>query len=300
MPRKILLLIIVLIFSIYRDSTPADETGKCILWKIEDDNSFVYLLGSVHIANQSFYPLNSAYYEAYSKTDSLAIEADAENINNLEIQKTIAERGIYPDGKTLQQSISKKTLKAYKEYLKSQGLNTETTTNTKPWLLSLTLLTIELQKMGFYPQFGIDRHFITKAKMAGKKIIELESAESQINLISGFSDELQEMLLFYTFKDIQNLKDAFTPLINSWKDGDTGSLDNYLNKTFNESPEMKPLWDKIIFDRNINFAKKIESFLADDKLCMVIVGAAHITGKKGILDLFKNKPFKIEQIAKNK
>jgi hypothetical protein len=274
------------------------ETGKCMMWKVEDKNSFVYIIGSIHVAGESFYPLNKAYYDAYDDTECLAVEADNESISPFETQKILADKGMYKNGKTLQSSISQKTLKAYNEYLISRGMNPDSTTNLRPWFLSITLLVLELQKLGFDPGYGIDRHFMSMAKKDGKDIIELESAVFQLELLSGFSDKLQDLFLFYSLKDIAELKTVFLSMLDAWKEGDSNTLNNYLNEVFVEEPALKPLQQKLFFDRNIGFAEKIEKFLNDDKLCLVVIGAGHLAGKGGVIDLLGEKGFKHNQVAK--
>ena len=55
----------------------------------------------------------------------------------------------------------------------------------KPWLLALTLEALELMKLGFDPQYGIDAYFLSKAQ-GSKKILELEGVDEQFNLLSEF------------------------------------------------------------------------------------------------------------------
>ena len=43
----------------------------------------------------------------------------------------------------------------------------------KPWFLAMTIISLEFVKLGYDPNFGVDKYFMDKA--AGKKeILELE------------------------------------------------------------------------------------------------------------------------------
>lgn len=49
-------------------------------------------------------------------------------------------------------------------------------------------------------------------------------------------------------------------------------------------------------DRNIKMANNIEQFLNENKEVFMIVGAAHVLGEGGIVDLLQNKNYKIELV----
>ena len=76
---------------------------------------------------------------------------------------------------------------------------------TKPWFLAMSIESLEFQRLDYDPANGIDVYFAGKA--AGEKqIVELESFDYQIRLLSGFSDRRQELFLLYTLKDLATLK----------------------------------------------------------------------------------------------
>jgi uncharacterized protein YbaP (TraB family) len=76
--------------------------GKHFFWKVSDDNSSVWLLGSVHFADSTFYPLDAVIDSAFEKADELAVEI---NLSDDDVNEDVAQqtmrRGILPPGKTL-------------------------------------------------------------------------------------------------------------------------------------------------------------------------------------------------------
>ena len=82
-------------------------------------------------------------------------------------------------------------------------------------------------------------------------------------------------------------------IIKAWSTGDIEVLESTMLKSFKEYPV---LFKKLIIERNKNWVKKIESFLKNKTNYMVVVGAAHLAGKQGILELLKEKGYSIEQL----
>ena len=66
-----------------------------------------------------------------------------------------------------------------------------------------------------------------------------------------------------------------------------------MRTSFEEYPGM---YEKFVTDRNKTWAEKLAELAAKDQTCMVVVGAAHLGGKEGLLELLKHKGYSIEQL----
>jgi uncharacterized protein YbaP (TraB family) len=130
----------------------------------------------------------------------------------------------------------------------------------KPWFLALLLESLELLRLGFDPNYGIDKYLLSRA--AGrKKIVEMESLDYQIDLLSKFSDQEQELFLRYTVKDLHILKQELDKLTQAWKSGDAKGLESIVTRSFAEDSRMSSIYEKLILERNRSMAAKIEEFL---------------------------------------
>jgi uncharacterized protein YbaP (TraB family) len=85
------------------------KSTPSLFWKVENNGNTVYLLGSIHIANESFYPLDSIIEEAFDESNYLGVEADIKNVNKEEIQAFIFENAIYKDGTTIEDHLDDST-----------------------------------------------------------------------------------------------------------------------------------------------------------------------------------------------
>jgi len=58
---------------------------------------------------------------------------------------------------------------------------------------------------------------------------------------------------------------------------------------------MLPVYEKLLYERNNTMATRIEGFLKAGGRYFVVVGAGHLVGKKGIIELLKKKGYPVEQ-----
>jgi uncharacterized protein YbaP (TraB family) len=193
--------------------------------------------------------------------------------------------------------VSKETYGHLKTWAEKNGVPAVGLDTLKPWLLSMQVTSMEMQKLDFKPELGIDVHFLKAAKEKNKPILELESLESQVNMLSGMSDELQDKFLLSTLTETDELKDKIKLLVNAWKTGDAKQIDELLlQEGIKKHPETKPLMEKMFDERNVAMTEKIDGYLKGTVPHFVVVGAGHLVGEKGIVSLLRKKGYKIEQV----
>lgn len=251
-------------------------------------------MGSIHLLKKDVYPLSKTIETAFERSDLLVVEANINDISKLDITK-LMEKAFYSGDDTLEKHVSGETFDFIKKEVERVGLPLEFVYNQRPWFLGLTLESLELVKAGFNPDYGIDKYFLSKAD--GKmKILELESLDYQVNLLSGLSDDEQELFLLYTLKDLNTLGQEVDKLVDAWKTGAVGTMESTITKSFTEDRRFYRIYEKLINERNRNMALKIESFLKTKGAYFVVVGAAHLIGDRGIVQLLKEKGYTVEQL----
>ncbi|MGO9139084.1 MAG: TraB/GumN family protein [Syntrophales bacterium] len=267
---------------------------KNFLWRIQSKRNTVYVLGSIHLLKKDVYPLSRTIEGAFEKADVLVVEADVSDISRLDLQN-LMESAFYPGGDSLEKHVSGKTFNLIKEEAARAGLPMELVYNQRPWFLGLTLESVELMKSGYDPNYGIDKHFLSKAE-GKKKISELESLDYQINLLAGLNDEEQELFLLYTLTELRILVQEVDELVDAWKSGATEKMESTITKSLTEDRRFYTIYDKLIYKRNRNMAQKIDGYLKTNGTYFVVVGAAHLLGDKGIIQLLKDKGYTVEQL----
>lgn len=156
-------------------------------------------------------------------------------------------------------------------------------------------MALESVKLGFDPNLGIDKHFLSKAE-GTKKVLELESLDYQVDLLSGFSDQDQELLLVYTLDDLRILEQELEKLTRAWTTGDTKGVESILTRSVSEDKRLSSVFEKVVYERNRKMASRIEDFLQTKESYFVIVGAGHLVGDRGIVEILRTKGYGVEQL----
>ena len=290
--RILSVLILVSLVIVVRDTL--SQSPKSFLWKIQSKTSTVYVLGSLHLAKKEIYPLSQKIENAFDQSDFLVVEANVNDIKKIDIQK-LMESAFYPANDALEKHVSPETFEWVKKETERLGIPLELLDKQKPWILAMTLVSLESIKLGLDPNLGIDKYFLSKAE-GKKKILELESLDYQIRLLSGFSEKDQELFLIYTLKDLNVMEQEVGRLIQAWVSGDAQAVESILARSVSEDKRLSAILEKLIFERNRRMVAKIEDFLRTKETYFVIVGAGHLVGNQGILKLLGGKGYLIEQL----
>ncbi len=288
----LLLIILILLSSVYAKNSTSDQKG--FLWKIQSKTATAYILGSIHAYKSELYPLTKKMEDAFDKSDALAVEANVNEVNP-DSMMTMINGALYKDKSMLEKHVSRETYEMTTKKLQELGLPLEIFQNTKPWFVAMTLTSMELQKLGLSPEYGIDNYFLKKAENK-KRVVELESIHYQVNLLNGFSDAEQELFLVSTLKDLDLLKKEINSILKAWNTGDTKTMESFVFRSLKDDPNMLPIYEKLVFTRNKNIALTIEEYLKTNEKYFVVVGAAHLVGKDGIIEILKKKGYLVEQL----
>ena len=278
---------------------PAAEDGapKHFLWKVTGPKGVVYLLGTIHAGKADFYPLPSIIEDSFKKADTLIEEIDiSEPAKAAHAQRGLIEDGSYPNGDTITNHLSEVTRSHLAAYLKKGDLPEPAIAHMRPWLVSMFVEQLELQRMGFDPSYGLDQHFLEEARQSHKQIGALEDAGSQLKMLSSLSEEFQDRLLLSSLVDMEKLPHIVDLLTRAWQSGDDAAIEELITSGTREHPQLKPLMTTLFDDRNTAMTAKIEHFLQTPKSYFVAVGAGHLVGDKGILSQLRRKNFGVEQL----
>lgn len=266
-------------------------------WKVTKDGKTAYLLGSIHMATDAMYPLAPEVEAAFAESKALAVEADIEKVDQVQLQMSVMQKGLYQGGDTLSKKLPKETLDALNVHLKKDGQSAAALDMMKPWLVGLTISMLEFKKLGFKEELGIDKHFLDLARDK-KKILELESAQFQIDLLSGFTDDQQEKFLKYSLAEVGRMKEQVAEMVATWTKGDADAFHKVSTKGNEKFPGIEDVMKKLIDDRNVKMAEKVEGYLKTGDTTFVVAGALHMSGEKGIVNLLKAKGYTVEQIQR--
>jgi uncharacterized protein YbaP (TraB family) len=276
-------------------SSPAAQApaaAKHFLWTVRSDANVLYLAGSVHALGADAYPLPAVFEKAFEASGTLVEELDLADADSLSAMPMLLAKGLYGDGRTFENAVSKETATMVAQYFKQTGLPMEVIRPMKPWMIMLMLTALEVQKAGFDASLGLDKYFYDKAKAAKKPVIGLETAEFQIDRFDKMPGEVQEQMLRSTLTELDAQSNQLKLMIVAWQRGDTATLEKSVRSSFADYPAA---YASLIAERNRNWIPQLQMCLSSPTPCFVVVGAAHMVGPDGLLTLLQQQGYKIEQ-----
>jgi uncharacterized protein YbaP (TraB family) len=284
---SLLALVTVLIASCatVNDKPWSDGKADTIMWRVADDDSELYLLGSIHMGDDSMYPLDSEIYAAFDETEAVVVELDPRNIDPQVAMGYMMAK----DGKKLSEKISAENFEMLKSTLSSM-IPVNQLEMFKPWAAAMTMMQIELMQKGMSKENGIDVHFMDKAAERNIPIEQLETLDFQFSLFDKLSADGDAFFSFMEDEVENQAGDVVVEMAREWSEGDVEGLNNILNeqmdKTKDEALAAK-LREELFTKRNLNMTSKVKDYLRDNKKYFVIAGAGHMIGEGGIVDLLR-------------
>ncbi len=276
----------------------AGETGNCLLYEVTSPTTRAYILGSIHLMPERVYPLDQAIEQAYGEAELLVVELDVGAPDTaMKIMAAMVEQASYPAGRTLRTELDSTLVAELEDALADAGMSLAMLENQQPWVLSLTLLEIETQRLGFRSDAGLDMHFLERARDR-LPIVALEDAATQIELLSGLEHDLQVLMLNETLEQLPLTEYMLRMLLDAWQFGDAEALAAMIVYFSSQDPRLEDYNRRLLTDRNHTMTARIAGMLDGDEVPFVIVGAAHVVGDEGIIALLEEHGFETRQVAK--
>ncbi len=263
------------------------------LWKAQGASNVVYLLGSVHLLKAADYPLPPVIEWAFTNSQVVVFETDIDKLESPEGQAAMLSKISLPEGQTLQQNVSPKVYASLNKHATEVGMPLQAVEQFRPAAAVMTLEMLELTSLGVDPEYGVDKHFVKLANDGGKRIVPLETPDFQISLLVGFTKAEEDLMVEKSLDEIDDEKKLYNDLVLAWKTGNSAALEKMLNKMRTDAPS---IFKKLVSDRTASWMPEIEKLLHGSQNAIVIVGAGHLVGPDGAVELLRKKGVKVTQL----
>lgn len=283
------------------------ESVTPLIYKIskKDSNVNIYLLGSIHAAQDNIYPLNDTIMKSYKNSDYLAVEVDTVSLtNNLSLQLELSNKLLYDDGRTIKDELGDELYDKMVNFLKDKKSYASLYDNYKPAFFESLFEGIVIDDADMDSSDGVDMYFLNLAKDAKKEILEIETAESQYDLLLSNPIELDKMMIDEYINSYDEAVLEMKNLYESWKSGDIEKLEKAfaVDDSLTEE-EVKLVTDynkSLLTDRNYIMTAALEKYISEGKNVFCVVGVGHLIGDEGIISLMENKGYIVEKIEYKK
>ena len=264
-----------------------------------------YIVGTYHLAPATFVDSISGAKAALDEVEQVCGEVDNAEMESMSGRSRLMKAMMLPDGKSLADVLSTDEMDRLNAYM-TEMLGADLTNpliksqmgKMNPMAISTQLQLVQYMKVtpGFNPTALIDGYFQQQAKKAHKPVMGFETIDFQMSVLYGTAIERQKELLFcmidnqeYTEMSMKELTEAyFSQDMEKILALTEAKLGNFCDSTPEED-------EALIYGRNADWVAKIPA-IVNEKSTLFVVGAAHLPGEKGVLELLKAEGYTVDAV----
>jgi uncharacterized protein len=260
------------------------------MWVVKDEDTTIYLFGTVHILKPGLGWFDDAVKTAFDKSDRLVMEIV--DPDPAQAQQLFAKYGLDSGGKTLTSKLSEADKAVYKKAMEKVGIPVEAFEPLDPWAAAVTIQILSLQKSGYDPTSGVETQLTAAAKATNKPIAAVETMEEQLAIFDGLPQETQITFLIEGTKEIDGVGAQMDKMVELWAKPDPDGLAVIMNEGLTDPA----LYDALLTKRNSNWAKWINEEMKKPGTTFMAVGAGHLSGDSSVQKLLEPYGIKAERV----
>lgn len=288
------------IFSIFLLACIALSTQAQLLWKVSGKGleKPSYLFGTYHLSPLSIKDSIAAMPQAMTETSQVYGEVVMSEMATPAFMQSIQQQMMMPKDTTLQSLFTPEQYELLGKIIKENMMvDIAMLAQLKPAAITqqLTVLFYMKHTPGFNPQEQLDSYFQQQAQQQGKKVGGLETAQSQIDILfNNQTLQRQANLLYCAASDVEKLVGQSKRLIAAYEKQDLDALLQLMEER--EGTSCDPLpgeMEAMLDNRNKAWVEKMPAIMKEAPT-LFVVGAGHLPGDNGVLNLLKQQGYKIE------
>jgi uncharacterized protein YbaP (TraB family) len=263
------------------------------LWRITKDDRVSYLYGTLHVGKADWMAPGPLIRQALAETDLTALEIDP---LDPQIREEMGDAAVLQSGhKPVAKALRQRLLKIWRD----QCLPESTFNDAAPELQVMTLTFMVGRSDGLQPMYGAEVMLSMLAHGESREVVSLESGASQLAVLLDTQGSDASASLQQTLRDLEQgqSRRLLLRLSKVWEQADWVALTHYADwceclRTAQDRAQLKRLLD----DRNLPLAERIDALHAAQKRVFTAVGALHMVGPNGLPALLAQRGYRIERL----
>ena len=269
-------------------------TSNTLLWRISGKNLTKpsYLFGTMHMLCGDDITLSDSLKAAIRSSDNVYLELEMDNL--FEMMGAMQHMNMRGDT-TLADLLTKEEYQKVKSYFEvnSTMIPFSMLETFKP-MLAASLIAEQQTKTSCDNMVAMEQLIMKEARDADKKIKGLETMNYQLGIFDKIPYKLQAKQLYQMISKSSDSTDG-NDLLALTKVYKSQQLEKLEEMTLKEDMGIKNFTELLLYKRNENWTKKLEEMMIDRSL-VVAVGAGHLPGKRGVINLLRLAGYKVEPV----
>jgi len=269
-------------------AVPAAAQPGPALWQIADEDTTIYLFGTVHVLPKDVDWFDGRIERAFNSADEMVTEIGLDDMAGM--QQVIADKAMLQGDKSLRDLMTEENRAQYEAALGTFGVPPQALDRMEPWMAAMTLSVLPLQASGYRSESGVELSLNSRA--AGKTKASLETIEQQIDLFDTLPMDAQLTYLDETVEAIPETAFTLKQMIAEWLEGDAVTLAEMMNDEMDDPA----LYQRLLTDRNANWAEWVDQRMDSAGTVFLAVGAGHLAGTGSLQEMLERRGYKVKRI----
>jgi uncharacterized protein len=270
----------------------APAASRPALWKVADEDTSVYLFGTIHLLPENTQWRTPLIDEALEEADALVVEVLMPD-DPVKMAEVMTRLGTSPGLPPLIERVPQEKREALRRLIKDVGFPEAALDKMETWAAAITLASISLIRMGYDPALGVEKELTRNYDKARKPILGLETVEQQLGFFDKLSEKSQREFLAGAVDDPAAAKAQFEAMLKSWLTGDVKGI----AKTFDTETSLSgELRDVLMRRRNAAWADWVQRRLQQPGIVFLAVGAGHLAGADSLQELLEDKGMRARRL----
>ena len=276
----------ILLLCLVAHLTQAQQNA--LLWKVSGNGltkpSYVY--GTIHVICPKDYFMTDSTKAAFQKAEQVYMELDMDDPS---MMANMTKTMLLTNGKTMKDYLKPEDYLLLSDYFKQKmGMSLDQMAGMKPFtLMSMLYMTL----LSCQPQ-SYELIFTQMATNAKKELLGLETVEFQMGVFDQIPYEKQAELLADMVRKKEDSSKEFGDMVALYKKQDLAGL---LKLMDNSEWDFNGYEDILLANRNASWIPLMENAM-QEKATFFAVGAGHLGGSKGVLELLAKKGYTVTAV----
>ena len=266
--------------------------AKPALWKVADEDTTIYLFGTVHLLPAGLEWRTPRLEQAIAASDMLVMEIIQPD-DPMALAGVMAKLAVSPNLPPLVERVPEDKRAALEAAVAKSGMPAAVLDRLETWAAALALVQASFQKLGLDPKDGAEKTLEASYKQAGKPLDALETAEYQLGLFDTLPEEAQRLLLVSAIEDSGKAEAEFKAMVEAWAKGDVDAIARTFDDETTLSPELRAA---LMTKRNAAWTEWLDQRMDKPGTVMVAVGAGHLAGQDSVQKMLEARGLKAERV----
>lgn len=287
-----------------RSDAASIANGEALLWRVEKDGAAPsYLFGTMHMSDPRIVALPAAAQEAFEASSTLVIET-TEILDQSKMMAAMLAKPdlmMFTDNTTLFSLLSAEDRAEVEAALTRRGIPPASVAKMKPWMIAsmIALPACELsRKAAGVPVLDIE--LAKQAEAAGKTLAGLETIADQLSAMASLPMDYHMRGLVETLKLGERMDDIIETMIVLYLQGEPGMFWPFFKEVLPSGEDgeagFSMFEETMVTARNHTMAREAAPYF-DKGAAFVAVGALHLPGEEGVVELLRKAGYRLEAVA---